>query len=150
MIWVVREHHPSGVDVELVREHLFKQGGRGSLVAGTTGRDLCGGLQRLPHEVEVVKKRWSAFFATPLDLILRRMGVDRLVVCGVQTPNCIRATVYDAVSLDYPQVTVLADATASQTQSVQLANLLDMQNIGVDTPTAAEWVRQLQQKPQAR
>jgi hypothetical protein len=34
----------------------------------------------------------------------RRLGVERVVTCGVQTPNCIRATVYDAVSLDYPQV----------------------------------------------
>ncbi len=34
----------------------------------------------------------------------RRLGVQRLVICGVQTPNCIRATVYDAVSYDYHQV----------------------------------------------
>jgi len=30
--------------------------------------------------------------------------VQRVVICGVQTPNCIRATVYDAVSYDYHQV----------------------------------------------
>lgn len=33
--------------------------------------------------------------------------MQRLVVSGVQTPNCIRATAYDAVSLDYPQVGAL-------------------------------------------
>jgi len=44
------------------------------------------------------------------------------------------------------QVTVLADATASQTEEVQAANLYDMRNIGVDTPTVAEWEQQLQQQ----
>lgn len=51
------------------------------------------------------------------------MQVDTVVLCGVQTPNCIRATAFDAVSLDY-HVAVLSDATASQTPEVQRANLL--------------------------
>ena len=58
----------------------------------------------LPGELVLVKRRFSAFFATHLDLLLRRLGTERLVVCGVQTPNCIRATAFDAVSLDYHQV----------------------------------------------
>ena len=41
---------------------------------------------------------------------------------------------------------MLADATASQTDEVQAANLYDMRNIGVDTPTVAEWEQQLQQQ----
>jgi Isochorismatase family len=44
------------------------------------------------------------------------------VLCGVQTPNCIRTGAYDGVSLGY-HVTVLADATASKSQEVQDANL---------------------------
>jgi nicotinamidase-related amidase len=39
---------------------------------------------------------------------------------GVQTPNCIRQTVYDALALDYPSVTVIADATAAATPDVQV------------------------------
>ena len=54
----------------------------------------------------MVKKRFSAFMSTGLDSALRRLGVTRVVMCGVQTPNCIRATAYDAVCLDYPQVRV--------------------------------------------
>ena len=45
-----------------------------------------------------------------------------MVVCGVQTPNCIRATAFDALSLDY-NVIVPSDATASASQEVQQANL---------------------------
>ncbi|KHN47837.1 hypothetical protein glysoja_029255 [Glycine soja] len=58
---------------------------------------------------------------------------------GVQTPNCIRQTVCDAVALDYQPVTVIVDATAAATPDIHLANVFDMKNIGVATPTLQEW-----------
>jgi hypothetical protein len=51
-----------------------------------------------------------------------RLGVRQIILCGVQTPNCVRAGAYDGISLDY-EVTVLSDATASSSPEVQLANL---------------------------
>ncbi|XP_047961314.1 probable inactive nicotinamidase At3g16190 isoform X2 [Salvia hispanica] len=57
----------------------------------------------------------------------------------VQTPNCIRQTVFDAVSLDYDEVTVIVDATAAATAEIHNANVVDMKNIGVATPTLEEW-----------
>ena len=71
------------------------------------------------------------------------MGVGRVVLAGVQTPNCIRGTAWDAIALDYPQVTVLADATASRSEAAQAANLEDMRLASVDTPTVAQWAAQL-------
>lgn len=41
---------------------------------------------------------------------------------GVQTPNCIRQTVFDAVALDYHEVTVIVDATAAATPDVHIGN----------------------------
>ena len=38
----------------------------------------------------------------------------------LQTPNCIRATAFDAISLDYNSVVVLSDATASATTAIQV------------------------------
>jgi len=73
----------------------------------------------------------------------RRMGVQHVVIVGVQTPNCIRGTAWDALALDYPRVTVLADATASRSEAVQAANLEDMRCASVHTPTVAEWAAQL-------
>ncbi len=84
-----------------------------------------------------MKRRWSAFFSTDLDLVLRRLGVRSVVLAGVQTPNCIRATATDATSLDYHCV-VLSDATASGTDEVQQANLFDMSKMGVEVMTVAE------------
>lgn len=44
------------------------------------------------------------------------------VLAGVQTPNCIRQTVFDAVELDYPDVTVIVDATAAATPEIHTGN----------------------------
>ena len=85
-----------------------------------------------------------------LPLRCRKLGVERVVICGVQTPNCIRGTAWDAIALDYLQVTVLSDATASASEAVQQANLYDMRQCAVDTPTVDEWLQQLQQRRRQR
>lgn len=41
----------------------------------------------LPTEQVIIKKRWSAFFQTHLDLVLKRQGVKNVVVAGVQVPG---------------------------------------------------------------
>lgn len=41
-----------------------------------------------------------------------------IIHVGVQTPNCIRQTVFDAVALDYQPVTVIVDATAAATPDI--------------------------------
>ena len=61
-------------------------------------------LEVKPGDHYIAKKRWSAFFQTHLDLLFRRLGVANVVLAGVQTPNCIRGTAYDAIALDYPKV----------------------------------------------
>ncbi|KAJ7963032.1 Isochorismatase family protein [Quillaja saponaria] len=61
-------------------------------------------------------------------------GINSLVITGLQTPNCIRQTVFDDVALDYQPVTVLVDATAAA-PDIHVANIFDMKNIGVTTTT---------------
>ena len=63
-------------------------------------------------------------------MLLMRLQVTSLLVCGVQTPNCIRATVTDGIGYDF-HMTILEDATAAQTSDIHQANLLDMYNMGV-------------------
>lgn len=147
----------SGVDTEITRAHLYHgieatapstSGSSSSAAASlpppplallSEGSELAGGLSPLGGEHVVSKKRFSAFFATHLASMLRRLGVTHVVIAGVQTPNCVRATAYDAVSEDFPAVSVLADATASADDAVQKANLFDMRNTGINTPTLAQW-----------
>ena len=84
-------------------------------------------------------KRYSAFFATELDMLLRRLRVDTVVLAGTTTPNCIRTTCYDAISLDYNTV-VLSDCTSSASEEIQLSNLRDMANVGAQILSAGEFI----------
>jgi len=135
---VVREHHESGRDIEYFRKHLY-DGTTGPARRGSGGATLADGLVPRPGEHKIVKSRFSAFFATNLDLVLRREGIDHIVVAGIQTPNCIRATAFDAIAHDYPSVAVLSDATAAQNEAIHSANLLDLRNVSIATPTVAKW-----------
>lgn len=139
VIWVIREHDSSGTDVERIREHLFLGDRPGAVVSGTAGAALVDGLVVEKGEHVVVKKRWSAFFHTHLELILRRLGVTKIVIAGVQTPNCIRQTAFDAIAYDYEEVVCLADATAAGTLDVHEANMFDMRKVGIVTPCVDEW-----------
>lgn len=143
IIWVIREHHATGCDVETFRRHLFVNG-KGATVKGTDGALLVGdNLEIKPEDYVISKKRFSAFMYTHLESLLKHgLGVGNIVLCGVQTPNCIRATAMDAIAMDFPRVTVLKDATASASQQIQDANLLDMRNIGVEIISTKEWIDQ--------
>ena len=70
--------------------------------------------------------------------MLKRLGVERVLVSGTQYPNCIRATVTDALSLDYA-VSVITDACSAKTDAVAAANILDMRNLGAECITFTEW-----------
>ncbi|XP_031478467.1 probable inactive nicotinamidase At3g16190 isoform X2 [Nymphaea colorata] len=139
IIWVVREHDPFGRDVEVFRRHLYGDGKEKPVSKGSKGAELVEGLTIEEGDYKLVKTRFSAFFATHLDGLLKNAGITDLVVVGVQTPNCIRQTVFDAVALDYKSVTVIVDATAAATPEIHNANIFDMKNIGVATPTLLDW-----------
>jgi nicotinamidase-related amidase len=64
------------------------------------------------NEILVVKRRFSAFMQTDLDLTLRENGIERLVVAGVKTNVCVRATIQDGFGLGY-KCLLVADATSS-------------------------------------
>lgn len=133
---VVREHRADGSDVDGFRKALFAAGKR-FVVPGTTGCEIVEPLQPTAGEYRLVKPRFSAFLQTEFDLMLRRLAVNRLVICGTQYPNCIRATVLDAVSLDY-EVTLVTDATSAESAEIAASNILDMANIGVSCVTTDE------------
>ncbi len=102
-------------------------------------------LKPQPGEYRLVKNRFSAFMQTELDWMLRRLGINHLVVCGTQYPNCIRTTVFDGVACGY-QVTVLSDATSAQTPEIAEANVRDILNIGVECVTVTELLSKIFRK----
>lgn len=68
---------------------------------GTWGAEWYGGLAPKPGELEVVKRRHSAFFCTDLDLILRRQRIEAVVLAGTATHGCVEGTARDAMAHDY-------------------------------------------------
>jgi nicotinamidase-related amidase len=134
VVIILRRHRYSGVDVDLPRVGRFQAE---PFLTDGPGADLVDGLEIAADDIVVVKHRWSAFFATDLDMVLRRTGIRTVVLAGVQTPNCIRATATDATSLDYHCI-VASDATASATPAIQQANLADMAQMGVEIATTTE------------
>ena len=139
VVFAVRHYRADGSDVERTRYDVWAKGGKP--LSETCPASMSDAwpeeFRRAPADYVIVKPRFSAFFHTELDLILRRLGVDTVLLAGTTTPNCIRSTFYDALSLDYDAV-VLSDCTSSVTPAVQQANLADMQRVGGQVMTAAD------------
>ena len=135
---VVREYRVDGSDIEITRRHGFLNH-QSYCVPGTKGCNIVDELTPIEGEYRIVKNRFSGFMNTELDFMLRGLDVNTIVVCGIQYPNCIRATIYDGVSLGY-HVTLITDATGAQTQEVARANIYDISNIGVNCITTDQFL----------
>tara|TARA_B100000315_G_C14236020_1_gene433157 strand:- start:39 stop:608 length:570 start_codon:yes stop_codon:yes gene_type:complete len=135
VVHVIRSHDASGDDVEITRKDIFSK--TPFTVPGTSGIEVVDALQPLPGEKVIEKKRMSGFFDTALDSMLRSLGVEAVVVVGVQTPNCVRATAFDAVAYNY-ETYLVEDATAAQTPEVHSSNVLDMKDIGINVITVTD------------
>ena len=138
VFFVKRLYRADGSDVELTRWAGWRDGGRAMTPgsAGPISAEAPEGLRPLPGDYNIIKPRWSAFFQTELDLILRRLGVRTVILTGTTTPNCVRTTAYDANALDY-NVVVLSDCCSSRSEAVQAANLEDMAVMGAVIMTEA-------------
>jgi nicotinamidase-related amidase len=128
VVHVVRVHRPDGSDVEIMRQEIFRR--TPFAVDGTEGAEVISELVPKRGEFTVRKIRMSAFLGTDLDFLLRSIGVDTVIVAGIQTPNCIRTTVFDAIAFNYRTVLV-SDAVAAQSDEIHRCNVRDMERIGV-------------------
>ena len=137
VFFVTRRYRTDGSDVEKTRYQTWAAGGK-PLSPGCDAElseEMPTEFSVSKEDFQIIKPRFSAFFQTPLDLILRRLGIKTVLLAGTTTPNCIRTTCYDALSLDY-DVVVLSDCTSSATPEIQESNLRDMANIGAVVMTS--------------
>ena len=143
VVHVRRAYAADGSDVEPVRHGAWLAGGRPICVEGDdpSSLDCPDVLTPADGERVLLKPRFSAFFGTSLDRVLRRAGVDAVVLTGTALPNCVRSTAYDALSLNY-NVAVVSDATSSRTPEAQAANLADLAAIGAYVLDVAELAAQ--------
>lgn len=117
------------------------------------------GLEPKDGEVVVAKRYPSAFFATDLSTRLQLKGVDTLVICGVSTSGCVRASTLDAMCLGYRPIVglgiqklreriltatqVVNEACGDRSKAVHEANMFDIQAKMADVVSESEAIEKL-------
>src|SRR5262249_15142608 len=96
-------------------------------------------LAPLPGETILRKTQPSAFFGTGYADLLRRQGVDTVIVAGCTTSGCVRATVVDAMSHNFRTI-VARDGVGDRSLAAHEANLFDMEQKYADLMDAAALV----------
>jgi len=129
VVYLYREYRRDGSDIELSRLESFLRD-QPICLPGSEGAQIVQAIAPQPADYQVMKNRFSGFMDTELDFILRRRGVEKIVVCGTQYPCCVRATLVDGLCYGY-HTTCLTDATSAQSDDVAQANIRDLQYMGV-------------------
>ena len=93
-----------------VRRSRFKE--ISSLVIGTWDSELDPRMDQRLEDYVLDKTRYSSFYNTSLEVILRGLGVDTLIICGVTTEICVESTIRDAYFRDF-KILVPKDAVAA-------------------------------------
>jgi maleamate amidohydrolase len=96
-----------------------------TLIRGSVWTELDGRLSADPRDAVVEKHFASAFFRTGLDTLLTERGVDTVIVTGLTTAGCVRATVVDGCSHGF-RVIVPAEAVADRDSASHAMSLADM------------------------
>jgi ureidoacrylate peracid hydrolase len=119
IVFLVDSHRPN---VRQDREWLKRTP---HCLEGSWGARVIEDLDPQPDDIYVVKRRYSGFFNTDLDLTLKDLGIDTVVVAGVVTNICVRSTVHDAFFLGY-RVVVPEDCVAATGPREQASSLYDI------------------------
>lgn len=81
------------------------------------GHEVTERLRPQPGDFFVLKPQHSAFYATPLELVLKELGIDALIIAGFATDLCVLFTAHDAHMRGY-NLMVPEDCTASNSEEI--------------------------------
>ena len=112
VVYTAHVHRRDGCDMGLFDDIHPPIASRAALVDGTHGVDIYPELAPRPGEPVIKKHRYSGFFGTDLDIILREWRIATVIISGTTTENCCHATARDALFRNY-RVVFLSDATAT-------------------------------------
>ncbi|MGI9051498.1 MAG: isochorismatase family protein [Ilumatobacteraceae bacterium] len=112
IVFTTHAHRADGSDLGAVRHiHPLTADGH-ALKADTPGVQMYPKVDIGEGDYTIQKRRYSAFFATDLELLLRNLGVDTLIIAGVATNVCCESTTRDAYFRDF-KVIFLADGNGT-------------------------------------
>ena len=92
--------------------HVLPASGAAVLTRGSWGAALTAPLRAEPSDIQVDKYRMSGFWDTELDSVLRNLRLDTLLFAGVNSDQCVYATLIDAACIGY-DVVLMTDASAT-------------------------------------
>lgn len=130
-------HHPKRIDAGIMGWWW-----EGMCVEGSPESEIHQEIAPLPDEKVVLKHRYSAFYNTDLETVLRVLRTEDLVISGIMTNMCCESTARDAYYRDY-RVFFLADGTGSINEEMHLATLLNIAFGFAFVTTADEVTKQL-------
>lgn len=128
------EHHPSGLDASVYGR---KVPALRWFAASSPHSAYIPGLAPVGDDLEVVKQYPSALVHTTLAATLTFLGVRRLLIAGLSTSGCVRATATDALQYGFEPV-VVADAVGDRLAATHESNLFDLRAKSAEVLTHAE------------
>jgi len=120
VIYTRHVHHPDHLD-----SGIMAWWWKGMCIEGSPESEIHPDLAPLPGEKTIFKHRYSAFYNTDLETVLRCLKIEDLVIAGVMTGMCCESTARDAYYRDY-RVFFLADGTGSINEEMHFASLLNL------------------------
>jgi ureidoacrylate peracid hydrolase len=120
VIYTRHVHHPERLDLGILGQWWGDM-----IVDGTPDSEIYPAIAPLAIEKVITKHRYSAFYDTDLQTVLRVLKIEDLAICGVMTNLCCESTAREAFSRDY-QTFFLADATGTDNEEMHLASLLNL------------------------
>ncbi len=120
VIYTRHVHHPGLLDAGIMGWWW-----QGMCLEGSPGSEVHPDIAPQSGEKEILKHRYSSFYNTDLETILRVLKVEDLVITGIMTNMCCESTARDAYFRDY-RVFFLADGTGTITEEMHIASLLNL------------------------
>lgn len=105
--------------------------------AGSPLGQFAAGLEPRDGETVITKQYASAFFGTPLASSMAMLGIDSVLIAGVTTSGCVRASALDALQHGFVSI-VVKDAVGDRHEAPHAANLFDLEAKYSDLVTISE------------
>ncbi|WP_343661521.1 isochorismatase family cysteine hydrolase [Chryseobacterium sp.] len=92
------------------------------------------------HDIVIVKKRFSAFTGSDLEVVLRGLDIQHLILTGVSTSGVVLSTIREAADKDY-QLTVIGDCCKDGDEEVHSVLMNKIFPRQADVITLSDWVK---------
>jgi ureidoacrylate peracid hydrolase len=144
VIYTAHVHQDPKVDGGMTAQWWPELKDKKVLVAGSKGAKIYSEIAPKPNEKVIYKHRYSAFYNTDLEIVLRGLGVTDLIISGVMTNICCESTTRDAFFRDF-RIFFLADGTGSIADDLHLGTLRALAYAFAYVTTVKEILRSISQ-----